>query len=58
LNKQLQIIPVKGFPIESTWHLIYLKNKKPSPIAAAFLDHIQREKEKIIREKFDWYERY
>jgi DNA-binding transcriptional LysR family regulator len=58
LNNQLQIIPVKGFPIQSTWHLIHLKNKKNTPIAAAFLEYIQQEKKKIIQERFDWYERY
>ncbi|SKB66390.1 LysR substrate binding domain-containing protein [Alkalitalea saponilacus] len=27
-NRQLQIIPVKGFPIISTWYLIWKKDKK------------------------------
>jgi len=57
-NGDLQIIPIKGFPIKSVWNLIWLKNKKFSPSANAFLNYIQTEKEKIIREKFDWYEQY
>ena len=57
-NGDLQIIPVKGFPIKSVWNLIWLKNKKFSPSANAFLHYIQTEKEKIIREKFFWYEQY
>ena len=58
LNGDLQIIPVKGFPITSTWHLIWLKGKNLSPAALAFFQYIQTEKEKIIKEKFDWFERF
>jgi LysR family transcriptional regulator, low CO2-responsive transcriptional regulator len=58
LNQDLQIIPVKGFPIKSTWHLIWVKNKRFSPIASAFLDYISKEKTNIIHEKFDWFESY
>lgn len=58
LNGQLQIIPVKGFPIKSTWYLIWQKRKKLSPVAEAYLEHIKQEKQRIIDSKFDWYERY
>jgi DNA-binding transcriptional LysR family regulator len=58
LNKDLQIVNVKGFPIKTTWHLIWLKNKKHSPVAEAYLKYIKAEKEKIIKEKFDWFEKY
>ncbi|PBQ30596.1 LysR family transcriptional regulator [Sphingobacteriaceae bacterium] len=58
LNKDLQIVPVKDFPIKTTWHLIWLKNKKHSPVAAAYINYVKTEKEKIIREKFDWFNRY
>ncbi len=58
LKKDLQIVPVKGFPIKTTWHLIWLKNKKHSPIAEAYLKYIKQEKEKIIQENFDWYDNY
>lgn len=57
-NRQLQIIPVKGFPIKSTWFLIWLKDKKLSPVASGYLSYIKREKQNIIHEKFDWFERY
>lgn len=57
-NKQIQIIPVKNFPIQSTWHLIWLKDKKLSPIATAYLAYVQKEKQNIIQEKFDWFEKY
>ncbi len=58
INHDLQIVNVKGFPIKTTWHLIWLKNKKHSPVAEAFLKYIKTEKEKIIKEKFDWFEKY
>jgi DNA-binding transcriptional LysR family regulator len=58
LNNDIQIVKVKDFPIKSTWHLIWLKNKKFSPVAEAYLKYIKKEKEKIINEKFDWFEKY
>lgn len=57
-NGDLQIIPVKGFPIKSNWQLIWLKQKGFSPVATAFLEYIKREKDNIIKDKFDWYEQY
>lgn len=57
-NGDLQIIPVKGFPITSTWQLIWLKNKSLMPAALAFLEHIKKEKQNIIRQRFDWFEKY
>jgi len=53
-NKDVQIIPVKGLPISTTWNLIWLKSKKLSPAAMAYLDFINSEKERIIDEKFAW----
>jgi DNA-binding transcriptional LysR family regulator len=57
-NNELQIIPMKGLPIKTTWSLIWLKGKKHSPVAAAYLAHLEREKVTIINQKFSWYERY
>jgi DNA-binding transcriptional LysR family regulator len=58
LQNELQIIPVKGLPIETNWSLIWLKEKKHSPVAAAFLEHLKKEKEQIVAENFNWYENY
>lgn len=57
-QNQLKIIPVKGFPIISTWYLIWLKDKKLSPVATAYLSHIRKEKQNIIQSKFEWFEKY
>ena len=51
-NGNLQIIPVKGFPITSTWRLIWMKQKNFSPVARSFLKYLQKEKTSIIRDKF------
>ncbi len=57
-NGELQIIPVKGFPIISVWNLIWLKGKNHSPVALAFLNYLKKEKVNIIKEKFEWFEQY
>ena len=54
----LQIIPVKGFPIQSTWNLIWLKNKSFSPVAAAYLEYLQKEKSNTIQEWFGWFDQF
>lgn len=58
MNNDLQIIPMKGFPIKSIWNLIWLKGKNLSPVAKAFLQHLKNEKSQIIQEHFAWYEDY
>lgn len=58
LNGELSIIPVKGFPLSSVWNMIWLKKKAFSPVAAAFLDSLQKDKARIISEKFSWFEDY
>lgn len=57
-NNKLQIIPVKGLPIKSNWSLIWLKDKRPSPVAKAFLEYIKKEKSRIVEDKFSWNEKY
>lgn len=57
-SKQLQIIPVKGFPISTTWRLVYLKQKRFGPVAKEFLNYILAEKEHLVAQKFNWYEEY
>ena len=53
-NGSLQIIPVKGLPIQSNWNLIWLKGKKFSPVAQAYKKFIEEEKARIIEQKFNW----
>ncbi len=56
--KQLQIIPIKGFPIKSTWYLIWQKGKQLSPVANAYLKYLRTEKQQIIDKHFDWFEKF
>jgi LysR family transcriptional regulator, low CO2-responsive transcriptional regulator len=57
-EKVIQIIPFKGFPLKSTWRLIWLKKKKLSPVAQAYLDFIRKEKNDITRRRFSWVDEY
>jgi len=57
-NNELQIIPVKGLPIKTTWSLIWLKGKKHSPLSLSLLNYIKKEKANIVSDKFSWYESF
>lgn len=57
-NKQLFIIPSKGLPIVTHWRLIWLKNKKLSPVAIAYLEYIRAEKDMITEKQFAWYSNF
>jgi hypothetical protein len=54
----LQIVPVEGFPIKSNWSIIWMKGKKVSPVAAAYINYLKEEKDRIIMQKFEWYDDY
>ncbi len=58
LNNELYIIPNKNLPLVTTWSLVWVKGKKHSPVAKAFLNFLNEEKENIIKEKFNWYNSY
>lgn len=55
---ELQIIPAKILPIQTKWNLIWLKSKKSSMVAKAFIEHINVNKEAIINEHFGWIDNY
>ena len=58
LNGELKIIPAVGFPIRSKWRMIWLKGKKMTPIADAFIRHIKENKATILSDNFDWIEKF
>lgn len=58
INKDLKIIPVKGLPITTTWNLVWLKSKKLSPAAKAYLDFLSENKDQIIQNQFSWIKNY
>jgi DNA-binding transcriptional LysR family regulator len=57
-NGQIKIIQKEGFPIDNQWRLVYLKNKRLSPVAKAFLEYIQINKEGIVQKVFSWMDKY
>jgi DNA-binding transcriptional LysR family regulator len=57
-NGQLQIVSLNQFPIVTNWYLVWLKGKRFSAAAAAYMSYVRAEKDNIIRGKFDWFEQY
>ncbi|WP_299670943.1 LysR family transcriptional regulator [uncultured Polaribacter sp.] len=54
-NGDLQILDIKDLPIETNWHLIWLKSKNLSLVAKAFKKHIEENKEETIQQHFNWF---
>ena len=50
---KLKIIETKGLPITTKWRLVWLKEKKLSPIAQHYIDYVKREKESIKQIEFE-----
>lgn len=49
---QLKIIPTAGLPIKTKWRLIWLKEKKLSPVAKEFIEYIKQNKHLIEKKYF------
>ena len=49
----IAVLKVKGFPIDSNWHVVHQKGKQLSPIARVFQEHLltQAKKWKSVRKK-------
>lgn len=58
MNNDLQIIPVVGLPLQTTWMLTWHKDKQFSPVAQAFMVYLSENKTRIIEQHFGWYERF
>ncbi|MEZ4905142.1 MAG: LysR family transcriptional regulator [Spirosomataceae bacterium] len=57
-KEEVKILPLAGFPLYSEWRLIWLKNKRLSPVCKAYLDFIRAEKENIVAQHFAWAAAY
>lgn len=55
---QLQILPFKKLPISTYWRLIWIKSRKLSPVAQAYLSHIEEEGSSIADHHFKWYQSF
>lgn len=58
IHGELQLISVKGLPIQSTWQLIWVKGKKFSPVAKAFAEYVVSQKKKVLTNHFGWTSDY
>jgi LysR family transcriptional regulator, low CO2-responsive transcriptional regulator len=58
INGQLQLIPVKGLPIKTSWNLVWLHEKKVTPIASAFISYLEKQKNAVIDSEFAWLTAY
>lgn len=52
-NEELFIIPSKGLPIHSFWRLMWLKQKKLSPVAQSYLAYVRENKKSIVTKYFE-----
>jgi DNA-binding transcriptional LysR family regulator len=57
-NGDLKIIPSEKLPLISNWRLIWLKGKKLSPVAKAYLDYVNEYSESIKKDYFSWIKDY
>lgn len=53
-NEELEIVPAKGLPIVTSWNLVWLKDKKLSPLSDAFIHYISTNKDYLIKKEFGW----
>jgi DNA-binding transcriptional LysR family regulator len=49
---RLKIIPIKGLPLKTTWRLVWHRDKKHTPVATAFLEHVREHKAEIVGKWF------
>ncbi len=57
-NKQMHIIPYTGLPIKTNWNLVWLAEKKLSPVAEAYSQFLRKHKDRLVLEHFGWCEKY
>lgn len=58
MSQEIYILPAEGFPIITEWRLIWLKEKKLSPVSQAYLEFLRAEKQNILDKNFEWYLNY
>ncbi|MFN2261266.1 MAG: LysR substrate-binding domain-containing protein [Psychroflexus sp.] len=57
-NQDLEIIPIKGLPITTSWQLVWLQSKQLSPVAKTFLKYIENNKSQIEEKHFSWIKQH
>jgi len=56
--KQLEIIEVEKFKLESEWNMVWLNAKNLSPQAAALIQFVEENKVRIANNQFGWTDSY
>lgn len=57
LSGELHILKEPYFPLVTQWRLIWLREKKLSPVTRAFIEYLRQHKREIIASHFNWYDR-
>jgi len=57
-NGDLQIIPTKSLPLQTTWSLVWPKGKQHAPSAASFIRFLKENKEVVAQHSFGWQEAF
>ena len=57
-NGDIKIIPIHKLPLVSSWRMIWLKGKKLSPLAKAYLIYINEFNDEIRKNHFNWINNY
>lgn len=57
-NRELQIIPVTGLPLRSSWRLVWLRRNKLPPVGEAFLGYLRQYKTDILHQSFGWIRKF
>lgn len=58
LGGDLNILPARGLPLETSWNLVWHKDKQLSPVAQAYVTYVTASKEAISQEQFGWCSQY
>ncbi len=54
----LKLLPVKGMPMITQWRLIWLSTRPLSPVAKAYLAHLQNNRQEVYAQHFSWTAAY
>jgi DNA-binding transcriptional LysR family regulator len=54
----IKIIHIEGLPLVTNWKLVWMKGKKLSPVAAAYLEYLKKNKSAINDTIFSWIDNY
>jgi DNA-binding transcriptional LysR family regulator len=55
IQGSVQIVPMDGLPLKTSWELIWRADKRLSPVAQAFVSHLKKSKAGIIERHFNGY---